>query len=91
MATKLGTLKQQVCQKDLLLFDCGAPVLRIKKRVIPEILNLSAVLGVKENEAGGKADFIEQDSAAGQNLAYARGVLSKSASNQSYNNAIKTL
>ena len=33
-----------------------------KKREIPEILNLSAVLGVKGNEAGGKADFIEQDS-----------------------------
>ena len=40
---------------------------------------------------GEKADFIEQDSTAGQNFAYARGVLSKGASNQSYNNAIKTL
>ena len=32
-------------------------------------LSLSAVLGVKGNEAGGKADFIEQDSAAGANFA----------------------
>ena len=44
-------------------------MLRIKKRVIPEILNLSTVLGVKGNEAGEKADFIEQDSTAGPNLA----------------------
>ena len=45
-----------------------------------KILNLSAVLGVKENEAGGKADFIEQDFTAGANFAYARGVLPKRAS-----------
>ena len=48
-------------------------MLRIKKRVIPEILNLSTVLGVKENEAGGKADFIEQDFTAGSNLAMHAG------------------
>ena len=39
-------------------------MLRIKKRVIPEILNLSTVLGVKGNEAGEKADFIEQNDTA---------------------------
>ena len=44
-------------------------MLRIKKRVIPEILNLSTVLGVKGNEAGEKADFIEQNDTAGQNFA----------------------
>ena len=37
--------------------------------MIPKILNLAAVLGVKGNEAGGEADFIEQDSTAGPNLA----------------------
>ena len=40
---------------------------------------------------GEKADFIEQDSTAGANFAYVRGVLSVRQPRQSLNNAIKTL